>query len=72
MYSIFENQSTDNRLENGSFGKLPTYSQQFWANSTRPSKHPGSKVKTFFDSPGNVDFENVLIFNPRWLEGQNY
>ena len=42
-------------------GKLPTYSQQFWANSTRPSKHLGLKVRTFFDGPGNGDFEMTLF-----------
>ena len=26
--------------------------------------HLGLKVRTFFNSPGNVDFENDLIFNP--------
>ena len=30
----------------------------------RPSNHRALKVKTFFNSPGNADFEDVLIFNP--------
>ena len=25
----------------------------------------GLKVRTLFNSPGNEDFENVIIFNPR-------
>ena len=33
-----------------------------WATTTRPSSHLGLKVRTFFNSPGNVDFENDLIF----------
>ena len=29
-----------------------------------PSSHLRLKVRTFFNSTGNVDFENDIIFNP--------
>ena len=41
------------------------FSELFW-----PSDNLGIKVKTFWNSPWNVEFKNVLIFNPtlhiRW------
>ena len=32
-----------------------------WATLTQPSSHLGLKVRTFFNCPGNTDFENDLI-----------
>ena len=34
------------------------------ATTTWPSSHLDLKVRTFFNSPGSVHFENDLIFNP--------
>ena len=48
----------------GFSGVLVLESSEVWATGTRSSSHLGLKVRTFFNSPGNVDFENYLIFNP--------
>ena len=33
--------------------------------STQGSDYLGLKVRTFLNSPGNADFENLIIFNIR-------
>ena len=49
---------------------FPTYSKVVWVMGIRASSHLELKVRTFFNSPGSIDFENDLIFNPssniRW------
>ena len=49
-----------------SFWKAPRLFLVVWATTTRPSSHLGLKVRTFNKSLGNADFENDLIFNPRF------
>ena len=56
--------------------QLSSISWEISSNPRKPFKkfknyqNWGLKVKTFFNSPGNADFENDLIFNPsfniRW------
>ena len=44
--------------------KLNSLEMVVLATTTRPSSHLGLNVRTFFNSPENVDIENDLIFNP--------